>query len=155
MWLESFINFILSWGQKYKCPFNNCPVSCNFSAFSGFLDPALMWVFFFFIQCFSLLTPSCCGRVERFPASAEVPWRSERGGSRASRRPRRYLSPHAKETRKTSERFRTQPVTSSEWQESDRWGRWTNWSCIINKECCTKTWSVLLLNGVLSDKELL
>ncbi|XP_060753080.1 supervillin-like isoform X5 [Tachysurus vachellii] len=59
-------------------------------------------------------------QAERFPASTEVPWRSERGGSRASRRPRRYLSPHAKETRKTSERFRTQPVTSSEWQESDR-----------------------------------
>ncbi|TSK14827.1 Supervillin [Bagarius yarrelli] len=57
---------------------------------------------------------------ERFPASTEVPWRSKRGGDRASHRPRRYASPHAKETRKTSERFRTQPVTSAEWQESDR-----------------------------------
>ncbi|MCI4384422.1 hypothetical protein PGIGA_G00038470 [Pangasianodon gigas] len=59
-------------------------------------------------------------QVEHFPASTEVPWRSERGGSRASRRPRRYISPHEKEARKTSERFRTQPVTSAEWQESDR-----------------------------------
>ncbi|XP_058262152.1 supervillin a isoform X4 [Hemibagrus wyckioides] len=59
-------------------------------------------------------------QVEYFPASTEVPWRSERRGGRASRRPRRYISPHAKETRKTSERFRTQPVTSAEWQESDR-----------------------------------
>ncbi|XP_060796084.1 supervillin a isoform X4 [Neoarius graeffei] len=60
-------------------------------------------------------------QVECFPASTEVPWRSERGGSRASRRPRRYISAHEKETRKTSERFRTQPVTSAEWRESDRY----------------------------------
>ncbi|XP_047015226.2 supervillin a isoform X6 [Ictalurus punctatus] len=59
-------------------------------------------------------------QAERFPVSTEVPWRSERGGGRASCRPRRYISPSERETRKTSERFRTQPVTLAEWQESDR-----------------------------------
>ncbi|XP_046709419.1 supervillin a isoform X3 [Silurus meridionalis] len=59
-------------------------------------------------------------RIEHFPASTEVPWRSERGGGRASRRPLRYILPHEKETRKTSERFRTQPITSAERQEPDR-----------------------------------
>ncbi|XP_053366961.1 supervillin a isoform X3 [Clarias gariepinus] len=63
-------------------------------------------------------------QVEHIPATTDVPWRSGRGGGRASRRPRRYISPDEKETRKTSERFRTQPVTSTEWQESDR-------SCLI------------------------
>ncbi|XP_077159939.1 supervillin isoform X15 [Paroedura picta] len=37
---------------------------------------------------------------------------------RGSRRPRRYFSPG--ESRKTSERFRTQPITSTERKESDR-----------------------------------
>ncbi|XP_062859022.1 supervillin a isoform X3 [Trichomycterus rosablanca] len=53
-------------------------------------------------------------QVEVIPAVSEVPWRSER----ASRRPRRYTSPN--KSRKTSERFRTQPITSAERQESDR-----------------------------------
>ncbi|KAG5268268.1 hypothetical protein AALO_G00210640 [Alosa alosa] len=48
----------------------------------------------------------------RVPAAA--PWRSDRVG----RRPRRYISPT--ENRKSSERFRTQPITSSERQDSDR-----------------------------------
>ncbi|XP_049320909.1 supervillin a isoform X4 [Astyanax mexicanus] len=56
-------------------------------------------------------------QVEGLPAVAEVPWRSERAGNK-SRRPRRYIMPS--EDRKTSERFRTQPVTSAEWLESDR-----------------------------------
>ncbi|XP_030630844.1 supervillin a [Chanos chanos] len=51
---------------------------------------------------------------DELPMVTEVPWRSER----ASRRPRRYIS--SNESRKTSERFRTQPVTSAERQESDR-----------------------------------
>ena len=37
---------------------------------------------------------------------------------RGSRKPRRYFSPG--ENRKTSERFRTQPITSAERKESDR-----------------------------------
>lgn len=37
---------------------------------------------------------------------------------RGSRRPRRYFSPG--ESRKTSERFRTQPITSAERKETDR-----------------------------------
>lgn len=37
---------------------------------------------------------------------------------RGSRKPRRYFSPG--ESRKTSERFRTQPITSAERKESDR-----------------------------------
>uniref|UniRef100_A0A674BR65 Supervillin n=1 Tax=Salmo trutta TaxID=8032 RepID=A0A674BR65_SALTR len=39
----------------------------------------------------------------------------ERG---AARRPRRYITPG--DNRKSSERFRTQPITSAEWLESDR-----------------------------------
>ncbi|XP_045066455.1 supervillin isoform X4 [Coregonus clupeaformis] len=45
--------------------------------------------------------------------STDVPWRGDRG-----RRPRLYISPG--EGRKTSERFRTQPITSAERQLSDR-----------------------------------
>uniref|UniRef100_A0A8C7JPF9 Supervillin a n=1 Tax=Oncorhynchus kisutch TaxID=8019 RepID=A0A8C7JPF9_ONCKI len=46
--------------------------------------------------------------------STDVPWRGDRG-----RRPRLYISPG--ESRKTSERFRTQPITSAERQLSDRY----------------------------------
>ncbi|XP_076855694.1 supervillin a isoform X4 [Brachyhypopomus gauderio] len=53
-------------------------------------------------------------QVEGFPAITEVPWRSER----ASRQPRKYTSPS--ESRKTSERFRTQPVTWAEQQDTSR-----------------------------------
>ncbi|XP_035389107.1 supervillin a isoform X3 [Electrophorus electricus] len=53
-------------------------------------------------------------QAECFPAIAEVPWRS----GRASRRPRKYILPS--ESRKTSERFRTQPLTLSEQLETSR-----------------------------------
>ncbi|XP_076146382.1 supervillin a isoform X2 [Alosa pseudoharengus] len=56
-------------------------------------------------------------QTEALPAAtvpAAAPWRSDRAG----RRPRRYISPT--ENRKSSERFRTQPITSSERQDSDR-----------------------------------
>ncbi|XP_041670616.1 supervillin a isoform X3 [Cheilinus undulatus] len=43
------------------------------------------------------------------------PWRGERD---MGRRPRQYICPG--ESRKTSERFRTQPITSAERQETDR-----------------------------------
>ncbi|XP_029002852.1 supervillin a isoform X5 [Betta splendens] len=43
----------------------------------------------------------------------EAPWRGDRG-----RRPRQYVCPG--ESRKTSERFRTQPITSAERQETHR-----------------------------------
>ncbi|XP_066136646.1 supervillin isoform X11 [Saccopteryx bilineata] len=61
-----------------------------------------------------------------WPSSQSRPERSTKGGGlptsveweRGSRKPRRYFSPG--ENRKTSERFRTQPVTSAERKESDR-----------------------------------
>lgn len=45
-----------------------------------------------------------------------APWRGERD---RGRRPRQYICPG--ESRKTSERFRTQPITSAERQETDRY----------------------------------
>ncbi|KAL6475473.1 hypothetical protein MHYP_G00165130 [Metynnis hypsauchen] len=65
----------------------------------------------------STTSPCKPEQVEGLPAFAQVPWRSQRAGNR-SRRPRRYISPT--EDRKTSERFRTQPVTSAERLESNR-----------------------------------
>ncbi|KAF7651032.1 hypothetical protein LDENG_00116980 [Lucifuga dentata] len=47
--------------------------------------------------------------------SFEAPWRGARD---RGRKPRQYIRPG--ESRKTSERFRTQPVTSAERQETDR-----------------------------------
>ncbi|XP_039695655.1 supervillin isoform X7 [Pteropus medius] len=55
-------------------------------------------------------------RVERSPRGVGLPTTVER--ERGSRKPRRYFSPG--ESRKTSERFRTQPITSAERKESDR-----------------------------------
>ncbi|XP_035510696.1 supervillin a isoform X4 [Morone saxatilis] len=52
---------------------------------------------------------------DRALAGYEAPWRGERG---RGRRPRQYICPG--ESRKTSERFRTQPITSAERQETDR-----------------------------------
>ncbi|XP_031220754.1 supervillin isoform X11 [Mastomys coucha] len=54
-------------------------------------------------------------RVERSAEGIGLPMERERG----SRKPRRYLSPG--ESRKTSERFRTQPITSAERKESNRY----------------------------------
>ncbi|XP_028288330.1 supervillin a isoform X3 [Parambassis ranga] len=48
-------------------------------------------------------------------AGYEAPWRGERD---RGRRPQQYICPG--ESRKTSERFRTQPITSAERQETDR-----------------------------------
>ncbi|XP_039646218.1 supervillin a isoform X10 [Perca fluviatilis] len=57
------------------------------------------------------------GEVEgdRALAGYGAPWRGERD---RGRRPRQYIYPG--ESRKTSERFRTQPITSAERQETDR-----------------------------------
>ncbi|XP_039695654.1 supervillin isoform X6 [Pteropus medius] len=60
--------------------------------------------------------PSSQSRVERSPRGVGLPTTVER--ERGSRKPRRYFSPG--ESRKTSERFRTQPITSAERKESDR-----------------------------------
>ncbi|XP_066136629.1 supervillin isoform X3 [Saccopteryx bilineata] len=65
-------------------------------------------------------------RASKIPELQSRPERSTKGGGlptsveweRGSRKPRRYFSPG--ENRKTSERFRTQPVTSAERKESDR-----------------------------------
>ncbi|XP_040611281.1 supervillin isoform X2 [Mesocricetus auratus] len=59
--------------------------------------------------------PELQSRVERSAEGIDLPTERERG----SRKPRRYLSPG--ENRKTSERFRTQPITSAERKESDRY----------------------------------
>ncbi|XP_076428600.1 supervillin isoform X8 [Peromyscus maniculatus bairdii] len=59
--------------------------------------------------------PELQSRVERSAEGIGLPTERERG----SRKPRRYLSPG--ESRKTSERFRTQPITSAERKESDRY----------------------------------
>ncbi|XP_038579799.1 supervillin a isoform X7 [Micropterus salmoides] len=52
---------------------------------------------------------------ERALAGYEAPWRGEKD---RGRRPRQYICPG--DGRKTSERFRTQPITSAERQETDR-----------------------------------
>ncbi|XP_034998712.2 supervillin a isoform X6 [Hippoglossus stenolepis] len=52
---------------------------------------------------------------DRAPSGYEAPWRGERD---RGRRPRQYIDPG--ESRKTSERFRTQPITSAERQETAR-----------------------------------
>uniref|UniRef100_A0A673FU59 Supervillin-like n=1 Tax=Sinocyclocheilus rhinocerous TaxID=307959 RepID=A0A673FU59_9TELE len=49
------------------------------------------------------------------PPDTHAPWRSERVKDRSSRRPLRYICPT--ESRITSERFRTQPITSTELDE--------------------------------------
>ncbi|XP_006887179.1 PREDICTED: supervillin [Elephantulus edwardii] len=60
--------------------------------------------------------PELHSRVERSTEGVGSPTSMER--ERGSRKPRRYFSPG--ECRKTSERFRTQPITSAERKESDR-----------------------------------
>nr|KAF6502907.1 supervillin [Molossus molossus] len=60
--------------------------------------------------------PELQSRLERSTKGVGLPTSVER--ERGSRKPRRYFSPG--ESRKTSERFRTQPITSAERKESDR-----------------------------------
>ncbi|XP_073085107.1 supervillin isoform X14 [Manis javanica] len=60
--------------------------------------------------------PSSQSRVERSTEGIGLPTNVEQ--ERGTRKPRRYFSPG--ESRKTSERFRTQPITSAERKESDR-----------------------------------
>ncbi|XP_077931448.1 supervillin isoform X6 [Halichoerus grypus] len=60
--------------------------------------------------------PELQSRVEKSTEGVGLPTGVER--ERGSRKPRRYFSPG--ESRKTSERFRTQPITSAERKESDR-----------------------------------
>lgn len=59
----------------------------------------------------------------------EAPWRVERD---RGRRPQQYAYPE--ESRKTSERFRTQPITSAERQETDRY--WSQERMAESEECC-------------------
>ncbi|XP_062955720.1 supervillin isoform X3 [Cynocephalus volans] len=60
--------------------------------------------------------PELQSRVQRSTEGVGLPTGVER--ERGSRKPRRYFTPG--ESRKTSERFRTQPITSAERKESDR-----------------------------------
>ncbi|XP_069845476.1 supervillin-like isoform X4 [Dipodomys merriami] len=61
--------------------------------------------------------PELQSRVERSTEGVNLSTSMEQ--ERGSRKPRRYFSPG--ESRKTSERFRTQPITSAERKESDRY----------------------------------
>ncbi|XP_058525643.1 supervillin isoform X8 [Ochotona princeps] len=60
--------------------------------------------------------PSSPSRVQKSAEGASLTSYADR--ERGSRKPRRYFSPG--ENRKTSERFKTQPITSAERKESDR-----------------------------------
>ncbi|KAK7122669.1 hypothetical protein R3I94_019693 [Phoxinus phoxinus] len=66
----------------------------------------------------SVASPRKAELAEELPVVTEAPWRSERVKDRLSRCPLRYICPP--ENRKTSERFRTQPITSTERERSDR-----------------------------------
>ncbi|XP_052426383.1 supervillin isoform X2 [Carassius gibelio] len=66
----------------------------------------------------SVASPRKAELAEEVPPDTHAPWRSERVKDRSSRRPLRYICPT--ENRKTSERFRTQPITSTEREQSDR-----------------------------------
>ncbi|XP_021097678.1 supervillin isoform X3 [Heterocephalus glaber] len=61
--------------------------------------------------------PELQTRAEQSPRGTGLPTGVEQ--ERGARKPRRYFSPG--ESRKTSERFRTQPITSAERKESDRY----------------------------------
>ncbi|XP_016301065.1 supervillin-like isoform X5 [Sinocyclocheilus anshuiensis] len=66
----------------------------------------------------SVASPRKAKLAEDVPPDTHAPWRSERVKDRSSRRPLRYICPT--ESRITSERFRTQPITSTECEQSDR-----------------------------------
>ncbi|XP_077057021.1 supervillin a isoform X9 [Siphateles boraxobius] len=66
----------------------------------------------------SVASPRKAELAEELPVVTEAPWRSERVKDRLSRHPLRYICPT--ENRKTSERFRTQPITSTEREQLDR-----------------------------------
>ncbi|KAG1931850.1 supervillin [Pimephales promelas] len=66
----------------------------------------------------SVASPRKAELAEELPVVTEAPWRSERVKDRLSRRPLQYICPT--ENRKTSERFRTQPITSTEREQLDR-----------------------------------
>lgn len=86
---------------------------------------------------------------DRVLTGYEAPWRGERD---RGRRPQQYICPW--ENRKTSERFRTQPITSAERQDTDRycsglmhgckWRMQENIHMIMHvKEIITECWSLL------------
>uniref|UniRef100_A0A8C1KJ60 Supervillin-like n=1 Tax=Cyprinus carpio TaxID=7962 RepID=A0A8C1KJ60_CYPCA len=60
----------------------------------------------------SVASPRKAKLAEDVPPDTHAPWRSERVKDRSSHRPLRYICPT--ESRITSERFRTQPITSTE-----------------------------------------
>uniref|UniRef100_A0A8C2BUT0 Supervillin a n=1 Tax=Cyprinus carpio TaxID=7962 RepID=A0A8C2BUT0_CYPCA len=66
----------------------------------------------------SVASPRKAKLAEDVPPDTHAPWRSERVKDRSSHRPLRYICPT--ESRITSERFRTQPITSTECEQSDR-----------------------------------
>lgn len=88
---------------------------------------------FWYSVCWSLSLGGPSSEVEgdRALAGYGALWRGERD---RGRRPRQYIYPG--ESRKTSERFRTQPITSAERQETDRYcsGLKNAWLRVKNAE---------------------
>ncbi len=83
------------------------------------ISPSPRCIFsFLWVLCCSLSLGGPSSEIEGYRALAgyEAPWREERD---RGRRPRQYICPG--ESRKTSERFRTQPITSTERLETDRY----------------------------------
>ncbi|XP_033621515.1 supervillin isoform X3 [Fukomys damarensis] len=74
--------------------------------------------------------PELQSRAEWSPGTAGLPTGMEQ--ERGARKPRRYFSPG--ENRKTSERFRTQPITSAERKESDRYASSSEMPAIEDEE---------------------
>ncbi|XP_052467362.1 supervillin isoform X5 [Carassius gibelio] len=66
----------------------------------------------------SVASPRKAKLAEDVPPDTQAPWRSERVKDRSSRRPLRYICPT--DSRIASERFRMQPINSTEHKQSDR-----------------------------------
>lgn len=117
-------------GLAHRLDFKNqrCGWMFNTSAFKQFYfapcpslflpDNSVFSLSFGFSVCWSLSLNGPSSEMEECRALTgyEAPWRGERD---RGRRPRQYIYPG--ESRKTSERFRTQPITSAERHETDRY----------------------------------
>lgn len=108
-------------------------VACFHVYYTFLSDSPLQYCAFLsfgYLVCWSLSLGDPSSEVEegRTFMCYEAPWRGDRG-----HRPRQNICPG--ESRKTSERFRTQPITSAERQETDRYcselkTAWLRQSCM-------------------------
>lgn len=73
-------------------------------------------LFYFIFFMLSIMWLKSESRFEMSTAGSALSANGDRAGG--TRKPRRYFSPG--ENRKTSERFKTQPITSAERKETDR-----------------------------------